>query len=104
MGKKHEKKKKVATYNLNLDQINTIKEQAKNEALNEAFVLMLGLPTMVVHDNYGKLNRKQGREERFVDMVLDLFESFKEGYFTIEDVIQTLNEECGITLEFKEKI
>lgn len=97
------KKKTAAIYTMNEEQIAQMKADVTMKALDSAFVLMLGLPVMVLHDKYHLLMRKEvdgkGREERFTDLLLDLYNSFNRGDFTLDDVIQTLNEECGIKFE-----
>lgn len=42
---------------------------------NEAFILILGLATLVIRDDFGKLMKKEGRESRFIDMMLELYGS-----------------------------
>ena len=79
------------------------------EAIDTAFILMLGLPVMIIHDKYPQLMKKvvdgKGREERFTDLLLDLYDSVNKGYVSFEDLKDCLKEECGIEIEqqFKEK-
>lgn len=68
------------------------------EAADKAFLLMLGLPVMVLHDKFGF---GPVRCERFTDAVLDLYDSFEKGYVTLDDIHGALKEECGITIERK---
>lgn len=95
-------KGKEPTYTLNRDQINAIKQGATKKAVDEAFILMLGIPVMVLHDNYAKLVRiredGKNREERFMDMILDLYDSYDRDYLTLQDIIDTLHEECGLDI------
>ena len=42
---------------------------------NEAFILILGLATLLIRDDFGKLMKKEGRESRFIDMMLEIYES-----------------------------
>lgn len=44
---------KKRVYNLTEDDIARIKQDATNEALNKAFVLMLGIPAKVLRDKSG---------------------------------------------------
>ena len=102
-------KKSVKTYTLNEEQIKQIKDDAVKEAIDTAFILMLGLPVMIIHDKYPQLMKKvvdgKGREERFTDLLLDLYDSVDRGYVSFEDLTQCLKEECGIEIEqiYKEK-
>lgn len=91
-------KKKV--YTLTEDDIARIKQDATNEALNKAFVLMLGIPAMVLRDKFGY---GSVRLERFTDGTFDYYDSFQKGYFTLKDCSDCLLEECGISFEEKAK-
>ena len=102
-------KESVKTYTLNDLQIKQIKDDAVKESIDTAFILMLGLPVMIIHDKYPQLMKKvvdgKGREERFTDLLLDLYDSVDKGYVSFEDLKDCLKEECGIEIEqqFKEK-
>lgn len=93
-----EANKKPKMYHLTDVQIKAIKDKAVSEAIDTAFILMLGLPTMVIHDKFTKIWRKEGREETFVDEILELYDTFNKGYLTLDDVITTLKEETGIDI------
>lgn len=79
-----------------------LKQQLTAEAIDAAFLLMLGIPVMVLHDKYNQLIRKEvegkGRTERFADMCLDLYDSYARGYLTIEDIHKVLWEEAGVKI------
>ena len=87
-----EKPKKVPTYNMSLAQIEAIKQQAAREAVEQAWLLMLGLPVMVLHDKDGY---GETRLNRFLDHVLDLYDSYEKGYLTLDDVREALRAETG---------
>lgn len=72
------------------------KNKAAREASEEAFVLLLGLPLMVLRDkhNFGKK-----RLEQFENDILDIYDSFQKGLITLEDVITTIEAETGMKLE-----
>lgn len=93
---------KEPTYTLTRSQIQEIKKNAVDEALNKAFVLMLGLPVMVIHDHYSKLIKKEvdgkSREERFTELLLDLQDSVDREFISYQEIIDCLEEECGIQL------
>ena len=99
--------KKEPVYNISQQNIDKIKQNAKSEALNTAFCLMVCLPIMVVHDHFTDLWKKEVdgkcREERALDYILDLYDSFEKGYLTLNDIIETVEKETGQTLEFIEK-
>lgn len=103
--KEKEEIKKKKVYMLTNEQIFKIKEDAVAEAIDKSFILMLGLPVMILHDHINDLWRKdvdgKNREERFTDYVLDLYESFSHGYLTLDDISSCLREECGIDFRIK---
>ena len=89
--------------NIKSSDIERIKAQASEEAVELAFTLMLGIPAMVIHDKFGQLMKKDGREERFVDMCMDLYDSYDKGFITLEDLHQCLWEEANIKIERRKK-
>lgn len=96
---------KNPTYTLNKLQIDKIKKDALNEATDRAFILMIGLPVWVLHNNYPQLMKKEvdgkGREERFTDLLIDLYDSFQKGYLSLDDIFNTLKEEAGVDIRKK---
>jgi len=77
-----------------------IKQEATKKAADKAFFLMLGLPLMVLHDKWG-FGKVRG--ERFIEQVLDLYDSFEKGYLSLDDIHNCLWEEGGIKLVDKEE-
>lgn len=73
----------------------TIKQQATDKAADTAFILMLALPMLVLRDNWGF---GSVRLERFMEQVIDLYDSFNNDYLTIEDMHKALYEEVGIKI------
>ena len=96
-----EAKKKKAVYNLTEEQIEDIKHKATEEAIDTAFILMLGLPVMVLHDKFSLIRKKENRLENFTEAVLELYEAYNEDYLTLEDIKQVLKDEAGY--EFKKE-
>lgn len=96
-------KVKNPTYTLTQAQINQIKTDAMEEASERAFLLMLSIPVMVLHDKFGQLMRRDGRTEKFIELCLDLYDSFEKGYVTLEDLKATLREETGFSVEKERK-
>ena len=90
-----EQRKAQKTYNITQGHLNEIKKAATNEATEVAFILMLGLPLMALRDKFGF---GKVRLERFSDAVLDLYESFYEEYFTLDDIRKTIYEETGVKI------
>lgn len=92
------KKKTEKTYTLTQSQLDKIKEDATKEAVDSAFLLMLAIPVMVLHDKWWEKSASK-RCPKFVDQCLDLYDSFERDYVTLDDLKQCLYEESGIKLE-----
>ena len=88
-------KRKTPVYTLTSDQI----EQIKVKATNDAVVYLLAVPVMVIHDHFGKLMKKEGREERFANMILETLDCVLKDFVTIEDLKKLLYEETGMKFE-----
>ena len=80
-------------------EIEAIRQKALKEGCQQALFLMLAIPVMVIHDKYGTLNRKIGREERFANEVIKLYQLYEQGYVDIKDLEQCLWEEAGLRIE-----
>lgn len=95
-------KEKEPVINIKASDVAAIKSDAETKAANTAFILMLGIPAMVIHDKYPKLMKRmedgKPRVERFTDMCLELYDSFEKGYLTLDDIQECLKEEAGITI------
>lgn len=89
---------KEPTYTLTKSQIQEIKKQATDEAVDAAFKLMLCIPATVIHQNFSKIMKKEGRVENFLDLVLYLYESYNRGDVSLEELQKCL-EEAGISFQ-----
>ncbi len=100
--------KKEPVINIKASDVLHMKSRATQEAADRAFFLMLAIPVMVIHDKYPLLMRRevngQSRAERFADLCLNLYDSFNQGFVTMDDLSQCLWEEAGIKLTRKEGI
>lgn len=94
-------KGKAATLNINSDAVETMKQKATRDGAKIAFFLMLAIPTMVIHDKFGQLMKKDNREKTFVDLCMDTYQCYEKGYVTIEELRQLLKEEAGIEMPDK---
>lgn len=90
-----EQGKNSKIYHMTAAQIQSLKEEATKDAAGQAFVLMMGLPLIVLHDKFG-YGRK--RLQRFGDELMNQYESFDEGYITLNDLLETIEEETGIKI------
>ena len=66
----------------------------------EAFILILGLATLVIRDDFGKLMKKEGRESRFIDKMLDIYQSSD---LSIEEAKEVIRNNSDI-LDIKEVV
>lgn len=69
---------------------------AKNEAVSRLFEELIAIPVMVIHDHFGELRKKDGREERFAEMCLELYDTVEKGFVTPAELRQCLFEEAGV--------
>ena len=71
---------------------------AKNEAVSRLFeeLIAIPVPVMVIHDLFGELRKKDGREERFAEMCLELYDTVEKGFVTPAELRQCLFEEAGV--------
>lgn len=79
--------------------IKAMKDEATAKAAKQAFDLMLAIPSLVIHDHFGELMRKEGRVERFVNLCTEQYRCFEEGYVTIEDLGKILKDEAGVEIK-----
>ncbi|MBS1470287.1 MAG: hypothetical protein HP023_06805 [Lachnospiraceae bacterium] len=104
MSKRNTTKKKERMRYMSKAEIDKITDKAIAEATTKSFIYMLAIPTMVVRDKFAGLMRKEvnglSREERFVDMCLDVYESIYQDYVELSDLTELLKKETGI--DFKQ--
>ena len=92
-------KKKDPMISIKQSDIDAMKDEATAKGCKFAFQLMLVLPAMVIHDHYGELMRKDGRVEKFVDLCMEEYKCYEEGYVTLEDMAKILEDEAGIKIK-----
>lgn len=84
-----------ATYTLRNEDVTRIKQDAAQEAINKAFILMLDLLMIVLRDKYG-WDKK--RLSDFIDHVLEQYDSFNKNFITLDDLLNTIEKETGVKL------
>lgn len=82
--------------NIKVADVQNIKKQATNEAVDTAFTAMLAIPMLVMRDRYG-FGRK--RLEKFMDEVFEVYDSFNNDYLTLDDMHKALKDEVGFTIK-----
>lgn len=93
-----EKSKAQKVYTLTQAQIDAMKKEAVDEAVSTAFLLMLSIPVMILHDKYW-VKTASKKLPKFVDECLDLWDSYNKGYVELEDLKDVLWNEGGVKLE-----
>lgn len=108
--KKREDNKKTKTYNLTEEQLNImvrerikndlnrVREEAKNEAVDTAIILLLTLPLEVLMDHYWKKSYKK-RIPEFTNHVLDYYNKWQNDELDIEKLKEDLWEYGGVRIE-----
>ena len=87
---------KEPVYTLRASDIERMKREATRDAARQVLALTLGLPVMVLHDKWGFGSK---RCERFVEQLTGLYQSYVEGYISLDDVRDTLKEETGCEIK-----
>ena len=88
---------KEAVLSMKASDLERIKNEAREEAVDTAMVLLLGIPVKVLHDKYGWGTKK--RLPEFAEAVLDVYSDFSEGDMTLEEFRELIYTECGIKFQ-----
>lgn len=106
---REETKAKTATYNLTEDQLNLlvreriamdldkVKREATEDAINAALVLMLVLPLEVLKDHYWQKTYAK-RLPGFVDHVLEYYRKWQDDELDMDELKKDLWEAGGVKL------
>lgn len=106
-------KMKTKTYNLTEEQLRNYIEQRvreellrqkskiKNDAVSDAVLLLFTLPMEVLMDHYWKKSYEK-RIPEFTSYLLDYYQRWQDGEFTMEQLKQDLWEYGRVRLEVKE--
>ena len=98
MKKAANKRKKV--YTLTQEQIDKLKAEVMEEAVNQAMVLMMTIPLEVlITDYWPKTAYKRGEE--FTEKVLTLYNRYEAGEVSMADLKADLWEYGGIRFEYE---
>lgn len=92
-------KKKDPMVSIKQSDIDVMKEEATEKGCKLAFNLMLAVPAMVIHDKYPLLMKREGRVETFVNLCMEQYRCYEEGYVKLSEMAQILKDEAGIKLE-----
>lgn len=107
---KNDKRAKTATYNLTRAQLDALikqeigdelakaKEEAMNEAINTAMILLLTLPLEVLMDHYWTKSYAK-RIPEFTNRVLDYYEKWQNGEIDMDKLREDLWLYGGVKIE-----
>lgn len=90
-----EKAKADKTFTMKQSEI----DQLYADATDTALALLLCLPIFVLKDNFGKLMKREGRYELFANLLIDYYDMYINGEFTLEQMQKFLLEETGIEFQ-----
>lgn len=91
--------KKQKTYILTQEQVDQIKADARQDAIETAFTLMLAIPMEVlIGDDYWPKSGKK-RIPKFLEDVLSLYDSWEKGVLTLDELRADLWKWGGIKVE-----
>lgn len=79
-------------------ELQRVKKEAVDDAVNTAMVLMLTLPLTVLMEHYWQKSYNQ-RLPKFIDLLLDYYERWQLGELDIEELKYNLWEYGGVRLE-----
>lgn len=106
-------KAKIATYNLTKaqldklvrdqiqDDLKRVKQEATDDAINTAMVLLLTLPLEVLMDHYWQKSYAK-RIPKFTEQVLEYYERWQNGELDMDKLKEDLWEYGGVRLEERE--
>lgn len=100
---KKNRKKSVKNLSINDREKKKLKKDITDDAIRKAFILMMCIPTMVIHDKYAYLTKKmdekgRNREERFIDLCLNNYECIMKENVELLELVKILKEETGVDL------
>lgn len=97
--RKNSVKSKEPIYNLTYSQIESIKRNATEEAVRKlvpfATAKNFYFSMMILRDKYGFGKKRLGD---FMEYMANLYESFGDGYLSLEDMEETIFEETGVRI------
>lgn len=88
--------KKAKTFVLTQEQIDSLKKEAINEAVDKAFILMLALPLEVLLSEEYWMKSAKKRLPKFMDEILKLYKAYESGNIDLKDMEDDLWEYGGI--------
>lgn len=78
--------------------IERIKKEAADKAIDSAMILLLSIPIKVMHEKYGW--GMKSRLPELSEAIIDEYQAFSDGDMTLEEYQEMVFEYCGV--KFKE--
>ena len=97
MAKSHQPVGTDKIYYLKQSDIDRIKREATAKAIDEAMVLLLGIPVKVMRDKYHWGLRQ--RLPEFCEALTDEYQNFADGEMTVEEYEDMIEQYCGVRFE-----
>lgn len=91
------KGKKVRTYVMTDEQLEQMKRDCTHNAVDYAFLYLVGMSVKVLHDQFGFRSKK--RLPEFADALINEYERYLEGDATPEEYRQIVYEQCGVRFD-----
>ncbi len=98
---KESAKIKEPTYTLTKYQIQQLKQEAYDKAMQDVTILTLGIPIMVMREKYGWGSRK--RLPDFAEALTDEFQKFAENNRTVREYRQRVFDLTGLRFELEDE-
>ena len=93
---------KKATYIMTAEQIAAMKQEATEEGVNTAMILLLTLPMEVLMDHYWKKSYAK-RIPEFTNYVLEYYHKWQDGELDLDELRKDLWEYGGVRFERDDK-
>ena len=100
--RKKEEAKKEKKYTLTQRQIDIMREEMFQEAVDASYPLMLSIAGKTLKKHWKKTASK--RIPEFIDDCIDLYNDIEMGKITIHEIIKEVEETCGRELDYLPKM
>lgn len=87
-------------FNMKQSDIKKMKQEATEQAVDAAMILLLGIPVKVLKEKYGWGMKK--RLPEFCEAMIDVYTDFSNGDLTLEQFADLIYQECGVKFQKNE--
>lgn len=89
--------RKDPIYNISEKRLDKIRQDERENAVNDAFILLMSIPIRVLKKNYGWGNKKKLPD--FAELLCDAYQEFVESGRDLEAEVDFVYEQTGIKFE-----